>query len=490
MRTPRDFSNLKATLLGISDRQLQLHLDVYAKHVEQLNAIESAYPLTDWTKPTGSGVGQVGEYARILDAPVAVLDLTPVGPIADCLAKVEQEFTKATGHKTPWVLYLGDGDFWTADQGRIVNVPWYLANPALWRLANRQKETAFTPEQVLRSLRHELGHVVNYVWRLWQFPEWTHVFGDFLTPYNDRFPSDERDVEQVEYLTAVSRHYPQKHPDEAWAEAFARWLDPKGGWEEEFKPWPKALDKLKFVDAVLNSIITRVQPQPTPLGRPTPYRSLKGTVRQHLGAPPGTTQFSPNGWSEHSALLKAEPAAHNAVVLHELYFEQLDHRGSAPTLGRLNDLVVQQWGSWESYLLDLRAICGSTSGWALTTLDYRTGRLKNALVEGHDRGVLADARIILAIDCHEHAYFADYGTRKDVYLGAVFANMNWAMVENRMCLAPSWPEVMREDIEAKYGEDVARELSRDLEARMNAKNDEEAARKYYDAGNVPESPQP
>lgn len=422
---------LLGTLVGISDRALREHLALYTAAVVRLNAIEAAYPLLDWTHPTDGGGGPPRRIDdKVVDAPVAKLDLEIQNPLAQCIARVEAE-ARANLFNPPWKVYLGDDEFWAADRGRLVNVPWYLANPTLWRLAMRQERTAYTVEEVMRSLRHELGHVVNYAYELWKTPEWRATFGDFWQPYEDVFSSDPRDESQVEYLTNVSRHYAQKHPDEAWAEAFARWLDPAGDWREEYRARPKALAKLEGVDLIMAAVV-RSKPTSEYLGRPVTYRSLPGTVRDRLGGPPGAPQFSPKGWSEHTALLRSEPAAFDAVVLHELFFGQFIRTPGEEVHPSVSAQATKHWGSWESYLLDLRAICGSTSGWALTVWDPYHRRMRNVLVEQHHVGHLAGCPVLLAIDCHEHAYFGDYATRKDAYLGAFFINVNWGAVEARL----------------------------------------------------------
>jgi hypothetical protein len=78
---------------------------------------------------------------------------------------------------------------------------------------------------------------------------------------------------------------------------------------------------------------------------------------------------------------------------------------------------------------------GSTGGWALTVWDTRNNCLKNVLVEQHHIGVAANCPIILAVDCWEHAYAMDYGIRKDLYVGAIFKNIDWAVVESRLMRA-------------------------------------------------------
>jgi superoxide dismutase len=425
---PRDFSYLYGNLVGISDRMLRQHLELYAQDVARLNAIENAYPLTIPENSVDISDG----FHCILDARVQDLDLSLSGTIANLLVAVQHE-AEEHGVTPLWVPYLGDGDFWTVNRGLAVNIPWYLANVTLWRLANRQVETAYTVEQVLRALRHELGHVINYAHELWETDEWVRIFGNFLEPYVDSYKVDDTSKNYVEYLTAVPAQYSQKHPDEDWAETFARWLDPRGGWEEEYAQWPVALGKLHYVHRVMSAVGT-TPPTSTCIGRRNSYKFIKGTVRQLLGAPPETPQFTPSGWSEHAALLRQEPSAYNDVVLHELYFDGL-MPGTCKSSALYIERASSQWGNWDAYLFELRVIIGSSRGWALTVWDPHCQRLRNVLVEGISSGMLAGCPVLLAIDTHEHAYASDYGSRKDIYAAAVFANLNWAKMNQRLILS-------------------------------------------------------
>lgn len=432
MITPVDFSRLAGRLTGISDRLLRQHFQLYEGYVKQLNAIEAAYPMTDWTP---LGVGQLESApVSMLDAPVASLRLTIQGTLAECIQRVMDELRRAGIPFEPrW--YLGDGDFWTADRSISINLPWYLANPSLWRLASKRAETTYTVDQVLRCLRHELAHAIGYAYELWQRPEWSATYGDFLTPYLDGYvPNDVVSEDFVEYLTGTPRHYAQKHPDEAWAEAAARLLDLNSADPfAEHAQHPGALRKLEVAADLLKSVRGQ-QPVNHAPGKIIPYRMLKGRVRDWLGAPSGTPTYAPAGWSEHSELLRREPHAYNAVVLHELYFGGLGGPGGRPPLA-IEQEAIKGWGSLESYLRDLRAAAGAANGWALTVWDPRADRMRNCLVHEHADGVMAGCSVLLAIDTWEHAYAADYGTRKDIYLGAVMQNIAWDEVYGRLLAA-------------------------------------------------------
>jgi hypothetical protein len=422
----RDFSRLRGTLVGISDRVLDAHLRLYRQYVDQLNALEALYPMMDWARPAGGGEPDRDDR-RLLGVPVKGLDLAPVGPLDDAIQLLHAEARGRGLDVGALAMTFGDEDFWTTDRGCTINVPWFLANPTLWRLASRRPETAYTPEQVRRCLRHELGHVVFFAYELGASRPWREQFGDPSAAYTDVYVADPRARTHVEYLTGVPRHYAQKHPEEAWAEAFARWLDGAGGWREEYAAWPQALAKLEYVDRLVPALGKPANRYP---GRPVPYRQLRGTVAERLGLPTDPVVGAGLGLTQHGELLRREPHLYDAVVLHESYFDALGE-GTAPP-PQLLAAACAAWGSWESYLLDLRAIAANTHGWALTVWDPRAQRMRNALVEGHSVGVLAGCPVLLAIDVHEHSYAGDFLDRKDVYLGAFFRNVDWRVVAARL----------------------------------------------------------
>lgn len=438
---PKNYSYLLGNLRGISDRALTAHLELYRRAVAKLAAIDAAYPMVEWVAP-GASMENDAPLNALLATPVAKLKLEPVGPIAECINKVHAELAaRGIVFRPAWYFGTSDEDFWTADRAVSVNIPWCFANPPLWRLANKVGGTAYAPEELLRTLRHEAGHAICYAYELWRRPDWRELFGDSSAPYKDGFTPVEGSKEHVEYLTGVKAHYAQKHPDEDFAEAFACWLDPASNWAEQYADWPVALSKLQYVEALAPAGTGGVFNEPAPnlyIGRREPYTMVKGTVAEALGlggVPPRAG--APGPWSEHAALLRAEASAYNDVVLHEAHFGMmapgLEPMRPGPEPGPFLDAVVANWGSWESYLLDLRLIAAANDGWALTVLDERRGQVRNAMAE---REVPAGCKVLLALDCHEHAYALDYGLAKYLGIAAQMANIDWILVSARMPLPP------------------------------------------------------
>jgi hypothetical protein len=188
----------------------------------------------------------------LLDTPVANLNLVPTGPLKDILASVAAEL-KAAGiaHFEPQVAF-GDSGFWCADRANTINVPWFLATPELYQLAQSRYPMQWS--DVLRGVRHEVGHAVNYAFELWKREDWKQTFGDFTKVYPERpWPVVTGSPDFVEYVKDSGPGYGQRHPDEDWAETFACWLDPASSWRDVYRAGARR--KLEYVVLVARDVL-------------------------------------------------------------------------------------------------------------------------------------------------------------------------------------------------------------------------------------------
>jgi len=226
-------------------------------------------------------VREVG-LQKLLATPICDLSLRPDGTLAECVEQVIGEL-RAKGINFVPAYYLGDDDFWTADRAVSVNVPWYLANPTLWRLVNDHL-FEYTREEVLMYLRHEAGHAINYAYELWRRRDWTQTFGDFRRQYRDVYNPNPWSRDYVRYLhRAGMYHYAQKHPDEDWAETFAVWIDPASHWRRRYRDWQVAVAKIEYVDRIMAiEGVCRGSPTNVRLGMRLPYTDIKETVAEYF----------------------------------------------------------------------------------------------------------------------------------------------------------------------------------------------------------------
>jgi hypothetical protein len=137
-----------------------------------------------------------------------------------------------------------------------VAIPFYLARPDLTALhAERVGHVeGFDRADVLRYLRHEMGHVVNYAYRLYDGEEWVKQFGSITQPYGEEYRPEPFSRRYVRHLPGW---YAQKHPDEDWSETFAVWMTPGLDWRKEYGGWPVASAKLAYCERAMAAIRDR-----------------------------------------------------------------------------------------------------------------------------------------------------------------------------------------------------------------------------------------
>src|ERR1043165_7212925 len=183
-------------------------------------------------------------FAESLKTPIRDLGLqiegTRLEPIAqEFLAELEK-----AGITIRPRLYLSTE--WGVPFGTIaMGVPFDLARPDLTELhADRVGHVeGFNRTDILRCLRHEMGHVVNYAYRLYDREAWVKLFGSITQPYREEYRPQPFSRRFVRHLPGC---YAQKHPDEDWSETFAVWMTPKLNWRAEYAQWPSALAKLEL----------------------------------------------------------------------------------------------------------------------------------------------------------------------------------------------------------------------------------------------------
>jgi len=135
-------------------------------------------------------------------------------------------------------------------------------------------------------------------------------------------------------------------------------------------------------------------------------------------------------FGEFSELKRREAVAFNGAYLHELYFENLLAK-SKPS-AQLKATAEAAFGSWDAFIADIKASAASTPGWVLVTWNKADKKLHTYILYEHHIGLPVHQEVVLALDCWEHAFMIDYGTKKADYLTAFMENVNWDIVNKRL----------------------------------------------------------
>jgi hypothetical protein len=214
--------------------------------------------------------------------PIQALGLTIASSALEpILAEFAAELERVGLRHVHPVFYLSTD--WGVPDGTVaIGIPFYLARPELTRLhAERAGHVeGFSPADILRYLRHEMGHVVNYAYLLHRRPEWVEHFGRFDLPYEEDYRAEPFSRNFVRHLPGW---YAQKHPDEDWAETFAVWMTPGLDWREEYADWPVARVKLEYCDRVMAEVKDR-EPQVTAADLDDDVSQLAISLDQFYGA--------------------------------------------------------------------------------------------------------------------------------------------------------------------------------------------------------------
>ena len=188
-------------------------------------------------------------------APIRKLGLTIEGTrLAPIIEKFERELVAKGITRLKPKFHLSTE--WGVPFGSIaIGIPFYLARPDLTELHGELVGhiEGFNPRDILRYLRHEMGHVVNYAYKLYEDEEWVKFFGSITQPYVEEYRPSPFSRRFVRHLPGW---YAQKHPDEDWAETFAVWMTPDRDFRKEYSHWPAALAKVEYCDRTMDRLKT------------------------------------------------------------------------------------------------------------------------------------------------------------------------------------------------------------------------------------------
>jgi hypothetical protein len=231
--------------------------------------------------------------ANFASLPIRDLGLQIAGtPLEPILAEFRQELERAGIRRVRPRFYLSTEWGVPADTVAIA-IPFYLADARLTAL--HAQRTGYVEgvdrADILRYLRHEMGHVVNYAYCLYGQKEWVERFGSMTQPYVEDYRPQPFSRRFVEHLPGW---YAQKHPDEDWAETFAVWMTPPRAWRESYADWPEALAKLEYCDRTMAALSDH-DPQTAVEELDEDVDQLAYSLDEYYSAHEGHTEVLPRG---------------------------------------------------------------------------------------------------------------------------------------------------------------------------------------------------
>lgn len=135
-------------------------------------------------------------------------------------------------------------------------------------------------------------------------------------------------------------------------------------------------------------------------------------------------------YSKFRGLKRGETYSLDAIILHELYFENIG--GVSDSRNYPAGVNLPGFESYDQWRDDFVATAKASRGWVVYGFEQRTKKFMNVSLDEHDYGNIVLVFPILVIDVYEHAYFLDYGVEKAMYIDAFVENVNWDVVNCRL----------------------------------------------------------
>lgn len=167
----------------------------------------------------------------------------------------------------------------------------------------------------------------------------------------------------------------------------------------------------------------------------------------------------------------------NAVVLHELFFENVlmpPHSAPMPAGPQFQSLVqanfphVKATDFWSHIV---KPTCKAARGWCIVGWDTIQARMDVTMMDGDFGPCIVGLYPILVIDCAEHAYAPQYGIDKGTYLDHIARSINWSIVDHRVATIHSASELMRTAI-PEQAEEYVRDMFKDNEKDFGFPNED------------------
>ena len=258
-----------------------------ASQLVSFKVLSSVLPPSIWKAGNVSAASPFHEN-RFLATPIRDLGLAiSDAPLNELIREFQNELSRVGIERLKPDFYLST-EWGVPFESVSIGIPFYVARPELVDLHARHVGhlEGVGRAELLRYLRHEMGHVVNYGYRLYDQEEWIRLFGSMTQPYVEEYRPDPFSRRYVWHLPGW---YAQKHPDEDWSETFAVWMTPFFDWRAAYARWPDALAKLEYCDRTM-AIVNQQDPQVAAIDHDEDVNSLTASLEEYYRVHPGADE--------------------------------------------------------------------------------------------------------------------------------------------------------------------------------------------------------
>lgn len=124
---------------------------------------------------------------------------------------------------------------------------------------------------------------------------------------------------------------------------------------------------------------------------------------------------------------------HNAIYLHNLWFEQITDASPDSSSPLLEDILMRRDSDLNTFQtwLNRFALDADPHGWAIWGWSYSLKTFIGCPIRSHDYDVPLGVVPLLVIDCWAHSYIEDFGLGFQKYLDSFWKQLNWEVIEQR-----------------------------------------------------------
>ncbi len=137
-------------------------------------------------------------------------------------------------------------------------------------------------------------------------------------------------------------------------------------------------------------------------------------------------------YSEFRSRKRELPHALGAVKSFEIFFAHLTEGTSSIPAGTVMEQIRRDFGSWERFMVELRATAIASRGWVSVSFDLDLRILQIQMGDTPEDLTVWNTAPVMIVDVSDRAAAVDFKGDRVAYLDAVMKHIDWTVVERNM----------------------------------------------------------